>query len=63
MMTDELLTVEEVAARLRVNPETVRRWLRSGRLAGYRPVTDQAGWRVAKSDLERLLAQQRTEGE
>jgi DNA-binding transcriptional regulator YhcF (GntR family) len=26
---DKVLTVEEVAERMRVNPETVRRWLRT----------------------------------
>lgn len=47
-----LLTVPEVAERLRVDPETVRRWLRSGRLAGYQPGGEKAGWRVTESALQ-----------
>jgi excisionase family DNA binding protein len=51
---DELLTVEEIAARVKVTPETVRRWLRTRRLRGMR-LSDKAGWRVRASELERFL--------
>lgn len=33
---EELLTVEEAATRLKVDVETVRRWLRSGQLSGVK---------------------------
>src|SRR3954447_11780216 len=36
MENDRLFTVPEVAERLRVKHETVRRWLREGRLRGIR---------------------------
>ena len=52
---DELLTVEEVAQRVKVTPETVRRWLRMKRLPGFR-LSDKAGWRVQASDLGQFLA-------
>lgn len=55
MHEDHVLTVEEVAARLRVTPEAVRRWLRAGRLAGARIGSTKAGWRVREADVERLL--------
>ena len=55
MAADELLTVEEIADRVKVTQETVRRWLRGGRLPGLR-LSDKAGWRVKASDLERFLA-------
>jgi len=55
MTGDELLTVEEIAERVKVTPETVRRWLRGRRLAGIR-LSDKAGWRVKVSELERFLA-------
>jgi excisionase family DNA binding protein len=51
-MPDELLTVPEAAQRLKVNAETVRRWLREGVLTGVKLGKRQ--WRVRTSDLERL---------
>jgi excisionase family DNA binding protein len=55
MHEDRLLTVNEVAARLRVNPETVRRMLRDGRLCGSIPVSPRGGWRIPASEVERVL--------
>jgi excisionase family DNA binding protein len=55
MTEEELLTVEEVAARLKVHRETVRAWLRHGRLRGTRPGGTRLGWRIPASELERLL--------
>lgn len=48
----EYLTVNEVADLVRVYPETVRRWLRSGLLPGR-----HAGhkWRVSQADLSAFL--------
>jgi excisionase family DNA binding protein len=45
---DEVLTVEDVAARLKVHPETVRRWLRAGTLRGFRlgSGTGASAWRI-----------------
>ena len=51
----ELLTVQQVAARLKMNPETVRRWLREGKLRGYLLGGDRAGYRVAEQDLEAFI--------
>jgi len=55
--TNELLTVQEVARRLRVNEATVRRWIKNGSLAavklphrGKREI-----YRVRQSTLERVL--------
>ena len=61
MAGEELLTVEEIARRMKVNPETVRRWLRSKRLHGVR-LSDKAGWRVRASEVERFLTQLEEEG-
>jgi excisionase family DNA binding protein len=51
--SDELLTVDEVAERVKVNPETVRRWIKSGRL----PAVRAAGgpYRIHSTDLDRLF--------
>lgn len=55
-MADELfLTVKEVAERLRVNPYTVRRWLRDGKLRGRLMGGDRGGYRVAASELVRFM--------
>ncbi|HLJ68801.1 MAG TPA: helix-turn-helix domain-containing protein [Chloroflexota bacterium] len=64
MDTEGLLTVADVAARLKVSPETVREWLRNDRLDGYN-LGGQAGWRIPEAAVERLLhesARKRTRG-
>lgn len=54
MMDEMMLTVDEIAERLRVNPYTVRRWLREGALHGIK-MGDRAGYRVRQSELNRFL--------
>ena len=54
MERDELLTVKEVADRLKVHANTVRRWLDGQELHGIR-LSGKAGWRVRESELERFL--------
>ena len=51
---DELLTVWQVAKLLSIDEETVRRWLRSGRLDGIR-ISRKAGWRIRASDYYDFL--------
>lgn len=51
-MEDKLLTIDEVAAVLRVGAETVRRYLRTGRLEG---VKFGGGWRVRESKLSQFI--------
>ena len=56
-MTDEKwLTVNQIAERLQVHQETVRRWLREGRLAG-RNFGGKSGYRVRERDFEAFLAE------
>ncbi len=56
MQEQRYLTVEEVAHEMRVTDETVRRWLRSGQLAGLN-LGRKAGWRIERDDLERFIDQ------
>jgi excisionase family DNA binding protein len=55
MTEQSLLTVSDVAQRLRGSQETVREWLRTEQLSGYN-LGGQAGWRVPASEIDRLLA-------
>lgn len=50
-MTEQLLTTDEAADYLRVHVETVRFWIRTGRLAA---VKVGRGWRIRRGDLERI---------
>ena len=61
MEDDPLLRVDEVAERLRVSEETVRRMLRAGRLRGVRLGSTKMGWRIPASELARLLGKSQSE--
>lgn len=56
MSEDKHLTVEEVAKRLSLSHETIRRWLRSGHIKGVRIGVRRAGWRIPESEVERVLS-------
>lgn len=51
----ELLTTEEVAARLRVSTDTVGAWLRAGTLAGIK-IGPGRLWRIPSSVIDALVA-------
>ena len=51
---ERLLTVRNVAERLSVTEETVRRWLRSGELQGVM-LSRKAGWRIRPEALAAFL--------
>lgn len=57
----EWLTAAEVAELIRVRPETVKRWLRAGELRGS-ILSDSAGWRVKRSEVERFMKEKETGG-
>ena len=56
-MQDEMyLTVEEIAKQLRVSQDTVRRWIRDGKL----PAIDLIGqYHIRREDYEKFLEQRR----
>ena len=54
MAEQAFLTVQEIAERLKVNEETVRRWLRSSELEGIL-LGDKAGYRISEAALQRFL--------
>ncbi len=57
--TDELLTVREVARRLRVDDTTVRRWIKHGTLEAVSlpHVGKRQAYRVRQSTINSLLSQ------
>jgi excisionase family DNA binding protein len=52
---EELLTPSEVAAMFRVNPKTVTRWARSGKISAIRTLGGHRRFRA--SEVRALLAQ------
>lgn len=51
---DRLLTVAEVATYVRVDRESVRRWLRDGKLLGIN-LGRGPGWRITTGDLQAFI--------
>jgi excisionase family DNA binding protein len=49
---ERLLTTEEVAERLQVDEQTVRRWIKSGKLEAFKPGRE---WRISPAAFEALL--------
>lgn len=46
------LTVSEVAPLLRVKENTVREWLKAGRLRGFKTITGH--WRIPRAEVDRV---------
>jgi len=55
MDEERMLTVPEVVERLRVHPQTIREWLRAGKIKGVRLGGTKIGWRIPESEIQRLL--------
>ena len=49
---NELLTLEEAAARLKIAPKTMRDWLRTGKMRG---VKTGKYWRVREQDVDAFV--------
>lgn len=50
-----LYRLNEVATILRVDPSSVRRWVRNGKLRVLRPIGARGTVRVTRTELERFL--------
>jgi excisionase family DNA binding protein len=53
-----MLTVNQVAAQLQVDVQTVRRWLRNRELIGV-PIGGRTGWRVPEGEVQAFLDRRR----
>jgi excisionase family DNA binding protein len=58
-LLEELLTTEEIAKELKYHIETVRKWIREGKLKATR--INRKEYRVKRSELERFLAEKQGE--
>jgi excisionase family DNA binding protein len=63
MTDDRLLTVKDVADRLRLSVFGVRELLKSGQLRGFMLGGARAGWRVTEDDLRAFIDAARDRGE
>jgi len=52
---ERMLKVEQVAELLQAHRQTIRRWLRDGKLKGTMPGGEKLGYRIPESEVERLL--------
>ena len=57
MNAEKLLTTETVAKVLLVKPDTLRGWLRTGKIKGVK--VGNRLWRVRESELEAFLSMER----
>ena len=55
MAEDRWLTVQDVVDRLGAHEETVRRWIRSGKLKASLPGGNRLGYRIRESELARFM--------
>jgi excisionase family DNA binding protein len=54
MAEETLLTVDDIARRLGVHPDTVRNWIKSGELLAF-DLGGRAGYRISQAQLEEFL--------
>jgi excisionase family DNA binding protein len=54
-MAEAVLTVREVAQQVGATEQTIRRWLRLGRIHGVMPGGAKLGYRIPRAEVDRLL--------
>ena len=57
-MPEKMLSVEDIAEELAVNPETVRVWIRTGELVA---LSIGRGYRISRADLDDFIRRRRTD--
>jgi len=57
LLEEDWLSVEEVAEKLKVTEETVRRWIRAKKLPVLNLGGPRAGYRIRRRDLEQFLSE------
>lgn len=59
-MPEQFITVQDAAERLQVHPQTVRVWLREGKLRGRLIGGRKSGYRIPASEIDRVLSPDET---
>ena len=59
-MNDDLLTIEQVADKLQLHPDTIRRYIRERKLRAVR--ISATTIRVRQSEVDRFLKERETDG-
>jgi len=54
-MLKQFYTIQEVAEMLQFSDQTIRDWVRTGRIKAARP--GLRAWRIPRAEVERLMAQ------
>lgn len=54
---EELLTVAEIAVILKLHEQTARKWVREGKIPSIYMGSRQAGYRVKRSTVDRIIAE------
>ena len=54
-MAERFITVPDAAEQLQVHPQTIRAWLRSGKLKGRLIGGTKSGYRIPQSAIDELL--------
>jgi excisionase family DNA binding protein len=58
-LSDEFLTVEQVAERLQMHPDTIRRYIRQKKMRAVR--ISPTNVRIRRSDLEKFIEERLTD--
>ena len=53
---DNLLTLKQVAELLNVHPNTIRKWIKDGRINSYR-ISSRGDRRFRQNEIDRFLAE------
>lgn len=51
----QTLTSDQAAAEIGTTVRTIHKWLHAGKIRGVKPGGDKMGWRIPRSEVDRIL--------
>jgi excisionase family DNA binding protein len=54
-LAERFITVQDAAEQLQVHPQTIRVWLKTGKLKGSLIGGTKSGYRIPQAEIDRLL--------